>query len=258
MMIGLARAVACGGWLLQRGVGRRRPRDPLAAARGLSELVGQVGRRHGLEIEVRGWVPAHPCVVVANHLSYLDPIALLSLLPALPVCKAEVAGWPVLGPRVRASGVLLVDRTDPWSGARVLRRMRAALAAGASVLVFPEGTTTAGDRVLPFRRGAFGIARRAGVPIAPAALRYRDPRWAWTGGDRFLPHYLRAAAAGRIQVQVAFGPLIHPDADAEVDDLAELAHSRVVSLVRRLHDAPADRVRVPAPRPDAVLSAARR
>jgi 1-acyl-sn-glycerol-3-phosphate acyltransferase len=250
----LLRALAGGAWLLRQRVGGGgEPAGPAGQAWELSRLVAAIGRRHGMAIDVHGRLPLGPTLLVANHLSYLDPIALLSLMPALPVCKAEVGRWPLLGSRVRASGVLLVDRADPWSGARVLRRTRAALAGGASVLVFPEGTTTPGDRVLPFRRGSFGIARRARVPITPVAIWSDDPLWSWTGRARFLPHYLRAAAAGRLRVQVAFGAPIHSNAPA--DELAELARDRVQTILRRLRHVPAERVRVSASRPDAVLSA---
>jgi 1-acyl-sn-glycerol-3-phosphate acyltransferase len=187
--------------------------------------------------------------------SYLDPIALLPVIPALPICKGEVGDWPLIGPGAHATGVLLVDRGCSWSGARVLRRAIAALRAGASVLNFPEGTTTAGDRVLPFRRGIFGAARLARVPILPVALEYGDADLAWTGDQTFIPHYLRTAGKERIPVRVTVGAPFWP-ARRPAADLAAEARRRILSLLGRDdHDA-AVRVRVPATRPDSVLPAA--
>jgi lyso-ornithine lipid O-acyltransferase len=221
----------------------------------LSRVFADLARQHGMSIEVEGEPPRRPCVLVANHVSYLDPIALLALVPARPVAKGEVGRWPLIGQVARSRGVLLVDRACPWSGARVLRGALAALAVGDSVLNFPEGTTTRGDQVLPFRRGIFGIARLARVPIVPVALTYPDPASAWVGDETFVPHYLRTAARERIEVRVAFGTPIAPGTRTAAQ-LAEAARGRILAMLERSHHVAAERVRVPETRPDAVLSAA--
>ena len=223
-------------------------------SRSLSQVLAHLARHHGLSIEVAGEPPRRPCVLVANHVSYLDPIALLALVPARPICKGEVGDWPLLGPAVRATGVLFVDRACAWSGARVLRRALAALDAGDSVLNFPEGTTTTGEEVLPFRRGIFGAARLARVPIVPVALSYADPESAWTGDQTFVPHYLRTARRERVHVRVAFGAAIAPHRPAA--DLAAEARRRILSMLRSEHVVTAERIRVPATRSDSVLPAA--
>jgi lyso-ornithine lipid O-acyltransferase len=194
----------------------------------LSRVFADLARQHGMSIEVDGEPPRRPCVLVANHVSYLDPIALLALVPARPVAKGEVGRWPLIGQVARSRGVLLVDRACPWSGARVLRNALAALAVGDSVLNFPEGTTTRGDQVLPFRRGIFGIARLARVPIVPVALTYPDPASAWVGDETFVPHYLRTAARERIEVRVAFGAPLMPGSRPAAE-LAEVARGRILS-----------------------------
>jgi lyso-ornithine lipid O-acyltransferase len=251
------RAAVTAGVFTRALLDGRRDRDasPVAKAAALAEVFAGLARHHGLAIDVVGEPPARACVVVANHLSYMDPIALLPVIPALPICKGEVGEWPLVGPGARATGVMLVDRASAWSGARVLRRAMAALAAGASVLNFPEGTTTEGDRVLPFRRGIFGAARLAGAPILPVALAYGDADLAWTGDQTFIPHYLRTAARERIQVRVTVGAPFWP-ARRPAADLATEARRRILILLGRDdHDA-AVRVRVPETRPDSVLSAA--
>jgi len=228
--------------------------DPAAS---LSRAFAHLAREHGLSIEVVGDVPRRPCVLVANHVSYLDPIALLALVPAHPISKGEVGRWPLIGAVARARGVLLVDRACAWSGARVLRRAVAALRAGASVLNFPEGTTTRGDQVLPFRRGIFGAAALAQVPIVPVALSYADPDSAWVGDETFVPHYLRTAGKERVEVRVAFGAPMWPERRAAAELAAE-ARQRILTLLQleRSHHVAAERVRVPETRPDPVLPAA--
>jgi 1-acyl-sn-glycerol-3-phosphate acyltransferase len=107
-------------------------------------------------------------------------------------------------------GVIFVDRRDPMSGARALRRGLAALDAGISVLAFPEGSTTAGEALLPFHLGAFGLAALAGLPVLPVAIRYSSPDLNWTGSSTFLPHYLRTASRRSVSVVLRFGEPIWP------------------------------------------------
>ena len=73
-----------------------------------------------------------------------------------------------------------------------------------SVLTFAEGTTTSGRGVLPFRRGIFGAARIARVPVVPVAIRYEDPELSWVGSQSFLPHYLRTASKAVTHVHLHF------------------------------------------------------
>jgi len=196
-------------------LGREPADSPRERAERLRWVAENLSALHGLDIRVRGAVPAGPCALVANHLGYLDPVAMMAQLPAIPIAKAEVADWPVIGELGAATGCLFVRRESPLSGARVLRGALRALDAGVPVLAFPEGTTTAGDRVLPFRRGLFGVARIAGVPVAPVTVRYEDGARPWIGDDPFVPHYLRTAAAPRGRVELVFHPPLAPEGSAE-------------------------------------------
>jgi lyso-ornithine lipid O-acyltransferase len=251
------RAAITAGTVTREIAVRSRPGDasPPQQAAALCRLFGRLADHHGLSIEVAGELPRQPCVAVANHVSYLDPIAFLALAPALPVCKGEVERWPLIGAAARATGVLLVDRECAWSGARLLRRALAALDAGASVLNFPEGTTSDGSEVLPFRRGIFGAARLARVPIVPVAFAYADPDSAWTGDQTFIPHYLRTAARERVEVRVSFGRALWP-VERPAEELAAEARRRILALLGRREHVATDRLRVSETRTDAVLSAA--
>jgi 1-acyl-sn-glycerol-3-phosphate acyltransferase len=217
---------------------------------------------HDLDIEVTGRLPEGPAVVVANHLSYLDCLVLCAQAPFVPIAKGEVAGWPLIGPAASALGVLFVDRSNPLSGARALRGALRALRAGVSVLNFPEGTTTDGSCLLPFKRGIFGVALLAKVPVVPIALAFESPDLCWTGGDTFVPHYLRTAARSSTVVRLAIGQPIKPRRHDSADELAAFTHDQMSAMLDgralpRRHE-PAERLRVPAPRPDAVLPLAGR
>jgi 1-acyl-sn-glycerol-3-phosphate acyltransferase len=101
-----------------------------------------------------------------------------------------------------------------------------------SVLNFPEGTTSDGERVLPFRRGIFGLARHACVPVVPVALRFDDPELAWFGDALFLPHYARLLGRPETVVRVRFGGPLTPERYGSATDLADEARSAVEHMLR--------------------------
>lgn len=192
------------------------------AARTGHRLSRRVLDINGVRVSVRGSVPAGPVVLVCNHLGYLDPIIVGALLPLAAIAKSELSSWPFLG-RVSAHvGTLFVRRGSARHGAVVLRRALRRLAAGVPVLNFPEGTTTDGSGPLfPFRRGLFGLARRAGVRVVPVGLRLDPEDAAWVGGAAFLPHYWRMTRRPSLHAVVRFGEAVdagnYPSAQACAD-----------------------------------------
>jgi 1-acyl-sn-glycerol-3-phosphate acyltransferase len=194
--------------------------DPLTRAAALQGAVIQLCAANGVVVEQRGPLPEPGCVVVANHVSYVDTIVVPSVVPCTCIAKSEVAGWPFIGAMTRNLGVLFVVRDSTWSGALVLRRSIRALRAGITVVGFPEGTTTDGEGdLLPFKRGMFGIARRLGRPVVAATLAYEAPELAWTGDTSFLSHYLGQVARRRRNVvrlsfSTPFDPADFPTAEA--------------------------------------------
>lgn len=187
----------------------RRATSPQQRARHLQAAFAELLHSHGVRVRVLGEWPSQPAVLVANHTTYLDPIVVGAHAPLAPLAKAEVAEWPLVGAAATRLGAIFVDRGCAVRGAMALRRGALALAAGVSVLVFPEGTTSTG-KVLPFRLGAFGLAVWSGVPVVPVALEYSSPELAWVGGATFLPHYLRNAARARSSVLVRVGQPLWP------------------------------------------------
>jgi|GEM_PF-3097483 len=143
-------------------------RTPRARADALAKLARELLGIHGVEVDTVGVLPERPCLLVANHVSHLDPLVILSQIPAVPVVRAEIAGWPVIGAAASALGARFAG--DPTQRARCMRNVLAALRTGVPVLTFPEAVRGDGDRVARFGRGGFGLAILAGLPVVPIAL----------------------------------------------------------------------------------------
>lgn len=236
-----------------------------AQARALQRTCVQLVSGFGLDIRTIGPRPSGRVVLVSNHLSYIDPIVLATVMPCTVIAKSSVERWPLIGPRMRELGVVFVDREDGLSPARALRQARRALLEGVSVLNFPEGTTTDGTRLLPFARGMFGVARLAQVPVVPIGLRLGHAELTWTGGETFLPHYARTAARPSLSALLRIGAPLHPAHFPSAAAFAAVARREVARLLEDPRDdhhalaIPRDaglRRVVPAPRPDPVLPAA--
>ncbi|MGF1613657.1 MAG: lysophospholipid acyltransferase family protein [Gammaproteobacteria bacterium] len=194
-------------------------------------LATQLCRDHGIQVVVEGRVPDRPAILVANHVSHMDPLVIATVKPVLPIAKAEIARWPFIGWVGPYLGVMFVRRDSVMSGARVLRESLRALRQGASVLNFPEGTTTLGTDVLPFRRGIFGLAAIADVPVIPTALRFDPSGLAWVGDAYFVPHCLRAFARSRWTAYVRFGEPLYGRRTLPAEELAKASREAIARLL---------------------------
>jgi 1-acyl-sn-glycerol-3-phosphate acyltransferase len=113
-------------------------------------------------------------MLVANHVSWLDIYVLLALHRVHFVSKAEIRDWPVAGWLAVRTGTLFLDRQRRRDATRINAEIAACLTAGGWVAVFPEGTTTLGDDLLPFKTGLFEPAAAGGLAVLPARIRYLD------------------------------------------------------------------------------------
>ncbi len=200
----------------------------------LARLAVEICSCSGFEARARGPIPDQgPTIVISNHVSWQDPIMIGRVLPSIPIAKHEVRGWPLVGGLARGLDVLLLDRDSPHSGARVLLRARALLQRGASVLAFPEGTTTTGEGVLPLHRGMFGLAIRLGLPVVPIGLRYTQAGTAWVGDLSFFPHYLRTVARPCTSARLEFGAPLNPRRGETPTEFAERTRGRILELLSR-------------------------
>jgi 1-acyl-sn-glycerol-3-phosphate acyltransferase len=167
----------------------------------------------GVRVVTRGTPPREPCVLVANHLSYLDVALLGAARPCRFVAKSDVAGWPGIGWLARLARVLFVRREERRDLLRVGDELRRTLAAGIAVAFFPEGTSTRGLDVRPFHSGLLQPAAEAGLPCLPVAIRYETPAGApapsecvcWWGDMTFPPHLWRLMTLSEVQAEVTWG-----------------------------------------------------
>jgi 1-acyl-sn-glycerol-3-phosphate acyltransferase len=152
--------------LLTPGLARRRAQVSTLARLAL-RLAGMRLELHGLE-----QLP-QPCIVVANHSSYLDGVVMAAALPARFsfVIKREMAAVPVAGTLLRRIGAEFVERGNRIRGARDARRLLRSAATGHSLVFFPEGTFRTAVGLLRFHIGAFAVAVRANLPVVPVAIR---------------------------------------------------------------------------------------
>lgn len=174
----------------------------------------------GLDVHLRGNLRQDTPLWVANHLSWVDAVVLMSLRPMGTIAKSEVTGYPLLGRWARKSGVHFVDRVDATSRAAALACFATALMEGRDMLLFPEGTTTRGDQLAPFHEGGLLAAFNLGLAAQPVRISSSAPNYPWTGDDSLLPH-LKALLATHTPVTVeAEAPLQPADFDGPADWVA--------------------------------------
>lgn len=163
----------------------------------------------GLDLQVDGHLRRDIPLWVANHLSWVDPLVLMSLRPMGTVAKGEVAGYPLIGRWAKQSGLHFVDREDPTSRAAALAAFASALKAGKDMLLFPEGTTTRGGRLAPFYEGGLRAVHELGLPVQPLRISSPAPHYPWTGDETLVPH-LRTLLGTRTPVSVVAEAPLHP------------------------------------------------
>jgi len=111
-------------------------------------------------------------LLVSNHLSYVDIVVLSSIQPCVFVAKRDVASWPLFGWLAHAAGTIFVDRERRYSSGKAVDAIRDAIAAGSVVVIFPEGTSSGGSTVLPFKSALLESAVQLRSPIAAASIAY--------------------------------------------------------------------------------------
>lgn len=124
-------------------------------------------RTLGVRLRAVGAPPETPTLVTPNHLGLLDGFVLAAALPVALAGREDVQRWPLIGWVARTMGYLPVDRSRRASADAFAAAVQERLASGVSVLVFPEGTTTKGDRLLPFKTGAFEAVAGTAYPVLP-------------------------------------------------------------------------------------------
>jgi 1-acyl-sn-glycerol-3-phosphate acyltransferase len=176
----------------------------------------------GLEIRIHGKpVQEGATLYVGNHVSYLDIVVLGSVLNVPFVAKREVAGWPLIGLIGRLGQTMFIDRKAARSAGQ-RDAVAARLGAGERLILFPEGTSSSGDRVLPFKSALFAAlehdAAGGAVKVQPVTIAYTRfrgglamglsarPLYAWYGDMTLLPHIWQTLGLPGAEVEVRFHP----------------------------------------------------
>lgn len=196
----------------------------------------------GVDLDATG-TPLATAMLVANHVSWLDVIALSAIQPAAFVAKAELRRWPLAGILIVRSGAVFIDRGRTRDILRVNAALRVRLGGGGTIAVFPEATTTDGDAVAPFRNALVQAAIDAGAPVQPVAIAYLDalgaraPQAAYCGDTSFWQCLLAIARADGIRARLDFLPAL--DAPALTRrEVGTLARARIIVALdqpRRQH-----------------------
>lgn len=209
-----------------------------------------------------------PTLILSNHASWLDIIVLGAIAPVVFVAKSEVANWPVFGQLAKLQRTIFVERERRHKTGDAARAMGDRLLGGDAVVLFPEGTSSDGIRILPFRSALIGSVHHAigdsthhdSVTVQPVSLAYvryggvpvgralRD-KVAWYGDVDLIPHLLGVFSSGAVDVTVSWGEPIGYGMTANRKEIARDAENAVRRMTARA-------LRSPAARPSVTEEAA--
>ena len=193
-------------------------------------------------------VTGRPVLLVSNHISWVDIVVLASIAPMVFIAKREVASWPLIGAAAKVQKVVFVDRTRRQQTPATVREIAGRLSDGHPVVLFAEGTSSDGNRVLPFRSALIGAvetacndARLGEVTLQPMSICYtgfqgmpmsrpQRPLVAWYGDLDFFPHFAAFLARGVVDAMVSFGEPIAVTADHDRKDVTRKLEIAVRTL----------------------------
>ncbi|MCG5482482.1 lysophospholipid acyltransferase family protein [Sinorhizobium alkalisoli] len=200
----------------------------------------------GLRVRVHGTLERRrPLLLSSNHVSWKDVLVLSSIADVVFVAKSEVKDWPVFGHLARLQASVFIEREQKRSAGQQANEIGRRLADGEVVVLFPEGTTSDGNRLLEIKSSLFGAAATA-VPQSPTGVvhvqpvaisytgihgmpmgRYHRPIAAWPGDIGLIPHLLGVLREGAIDVEVDFGEAVDYDRRSNRKEVSRLVERRI-------------------------------
>ncbi|WP_420406820.1 lysophospholipid acyltransferase family protein [Hoeflea sp.] len=204
----------------------------------------------GLKVVAHGEISERrPLLIVSNHISWKDILVLGSVADVVFIAKSEVRQWPVFGWLARLQRSVFVNRAEPRTTGKQISEVSRRLIAGEIVVLFAEGTTSDGNRILPFKSSLFGAASAA-LPFAPDKTvhiqpvtiaytgihglpmgRYHRPVAAWPGDVALGPHLLRVLREGALEVDVVIGDTVPFAVAADRKRIAREVETRIRSAL---------------------------
>ena len=208
-----------------------------ARARWLQRICRRSIRIFRLEIQSAGTIPSQG-LLISNHVSYLDILLLSSLTPSVFVAKREVKSWPVMGMLARLGGTVFINRERRTHVGEVNDEIQKALDDGVLVVVFPEGTSSDGETILPFKSSLLEPATQPKHLLALGCIQYTladgdaGAEVCYWGDAVFLPHLLNLLSKRSVRASVRFAPVQNRSPDRK--ELAQQLHAEVLALKPRL------------------------
>ncbi|WP_313197333.1 1-acyl-sn-glycerol-3-phosphate acyltransferase [Rhizobium sp.] len=203
----------------------------------------------GIRIRVHGHIERRrPLMLAANHASWKDILVLGAVADVVYIAKSEVANWPVFGILAKLQKTIFVVREEKRRTGDQVNEIAARMNAGEIVVLFPEGTTSDGNRLLEVKSSLFGAAAAA-VPhtpdgvvhVQPVAIaytrvhgmamgRFHRPLAAWPGDIELMPHLIGVLKEGALDVEVAFGDTV----DFRTGDNRKHLSQNITAQLRRM------------------------
>lgn len=195
-----------------------------------------------MKIEVIGTPPRPPFFLVSNHLSYTDIPALRAVVEGVFVAKADIESWFLAGKIVRDMGAIFINRSNrrdiPRAGSEVVKRIES----GEGVIIFPEGTSTKGEEVLPFNSSFLEFAAKNNLPVSYASISYKisddeDAKASdfvcWWEDISFGEHMLRLFRLKGFTAVITFGdePIIKSNRKELAHELRERVREKFVPVI---------------------------
>ncbi|MCG6206992.1 1-acyl-sn-glycerol-3-phosphate acyltransferase [Rhodopseudomonas sp. HC1] len=226
------------GWRIQRSIPQMYHR---IACRLIGVRIRQVGRRDN----------TGAVLILSNHVSWLDICVISAMAPVSFVAKSEVATWPVFGWLAKLQRTVFIDRQARQRTGEATAEIGARLASGEAIVLFAEGTSSDGSRVLPFRSALVGAVHHTlgddtsmPVGVQPMAVTYTGfgglpigrelrERVAWYGDAELIPHFIGLLSAGAIDVTVSWGEPIRASDRKAITRQAEASVRRMSEAARR-------------------------
>lgn len=167
-----------------------------------------------IKLDTNNHAPQAPFLLVANHLSYIDIVILASQLDCAFVAKSEVGGWPFVGALCRCMNTVFIKRNNKRDIVRAMSETHELIGSGVGVVLFAEGTSTAGQSVAPFKSSLLELAANQNIPVHYASITYAtaaeeisaDQSVCWWGDMTFPDHFFRLLQLPGFSARLTFGP----------------------------------------------------
>ncbi len=214
--------------------------EPRGQRQQAAQWLHQVAKQSLLDIQLETSISGRPPakgLIVSNHISYLDIPSFASVTPMIFMAKREVANWPIIGKIATRGGTLYVNRESKQDVHPLNLAMEEVMNGDVPLVLFPEGTSSDGESVLPFFSALFAPAARNGWPVTPAAIAYHaegarvQTDIAYWGDMTFLPHFVRLLGIKKIRAHIVFGETFPAALDRK--ELARNARQAVILLQKQ-------------------------